>query len=70
MHIAQAILKPLPKLTTMLEGLDRDRPIAVHCKSGYRSSIASSLIKREGFPHVMNTIGGIDAWKACDLPIV
>ena len=26
MHIAQAVLKPLPKLTTMLEGIDRERP--------------------------------------------
>ena len=49
MHIAQALLKPLPKLTTMLEGIDRERPVAVHCKSGYRSSIASSLLKQQGF---------------------
>ena len=70
MHIAQASLKPLPKLTTMLEGIDRERPIAVHCKSGFRSSIASSLLKQNGFPQVMNVIGGIDAWKACDFPVV
>jgi len=70
MHIAQATLKPLPKLTSMLEGIDRERPIAVHCKSGFRSSIATSLLKQKGFPQVMNVIGGIDAWKACDLPIV
>jgi rhodanese-related sulfurtransferase len=68
-HIAQAVLKPLPKLTTMLEGLDHERPIAVHCTSGYRSSIASSLLKRAGFTQVMNVIGGIDAWKACDFPV-
>jgi hydroxyacylglutathione hydrolase len=70
MHIAQAILKPLPKLTTLLEGIDRERPIAVHCKSGFRSSIATSLLKQNGFTDVMNVIGGIDAWKACDLPVV
>lgn len=69
-HIAHAVLKPLPKLTSMLEGIDRERPIAVHCKSGYRSSIASSLLKRAGFTQVMNVIGGIDAWKACELPAV
>ena len=54
MHIAQALLKPLPKLTTMLEGIDRERPIAVHCKSGFLSSIATSLLKQNGFPQVMN----------------
>jgi glyoxylase-like metal-dependent hydrolase (beta-lactamase superfamily II)/rhodanese-related sulfurtransferase len=70
MHIAQAALKPLPKLTTMLEGIDRERPIAVHCKSGYRSSIASSLLKQAGYTEVMNVIGGMDAWNACGLPVV
>ena len=70
MHIAGAVSKPLPKLTTMLDGLDREQPLAVHCKSGYRSSIATSMLKREGFKQVMNVIGGIDAWKACDLPVV
>ncbi|MEO8598055.1 MAG: rhodanese-like domain-containing protein [Candidatus Solibacter sp.] len=69
MHIAQAQLKPLPKLTTLLDGLDREQPVAVHCKSGYRSSIASSLLKQAGFKQVMNVIGGLDAWKACDLPL-
>jgi rhodanese-related sulfurtransferase len=67
-HIAEAMLKPLPKLTTMLEGLDRARPVAVHCKSGYRSSIATSLLQRAGFTQVMNVIGGFDAWMTCGLP--
>jgi len=68
-HIAGAMLKPLPKLTAMLEDLDRECPIAVHCKSGYRSSIGTSLLKRAGFRDVLNMIGGIDAWKACGLPV-
>src|SRR5260370_36239725 len=61
-RIAGAISRPLPKLTQSLDGLDRARPVAVHCKSGYRSSIATSLLKREGFAEVMNVIGGYDAW--------
>jgi glyoxylase-like metal-dependent hydrolase (beta-lactamase superfamily II)/rhodanese-related sulfurtransferase len=68
-HIAQAMHKPLPKLTAELEGLDRNQPVAVHCKSGYRSSIATSLLKREGFTTVMNVIGGYDAWVACGFPV-
>jgi len=68
-HIAGAVLKPLPQLTRQLGDLDRARPVAVHCKSGYRSSIGSSLLKREGFAEVMNMIGGFDAWKACELPV-
>jgi hydroxyacylglutathione hydrolase len=69
-HIPGAILMPLNKLESMLPGLDSHRPIAVHCKGGYRSAIASSLIQRAGFQQVMNVIGGFDAWRACSLPEV
>ena len=58
---------PLHKLESLLPTLDRDRPIAVHCKGGYRSAIACSLIQRAGFENVMNVIGGFDAWRACGL---
>jgi hydroxyacylglutathione hydrolase len=68
-HIQEAHLKPLPKLTAMLDDLDRTRPVAVHCKSGYRSSIATSLLQRAGFSQVMNVIGGFDAWSTCGLPV-
>jgi hydroxyacylglutathione hydrolase len=67
-HIAGARHKPLPKLTEMLGDLDRAQPVAVHCKSGYRSSIATSLLQRAGFTQVMNVIGGFDAWQTCGLP--
>jgi rhodanese-related sulfurtransferase len=67
-HIPQAVSKPLPKLASLLDDLDRSRPVAVNCKSGYRSSIASSLLQRAGFATVINVIGGLDAWKAYGLP--
>ena len=68
-HIDGAMLKPLPKLLASLNGLEKERTVAVHCKSGYRSSIAASLLEREGFREVVNVIGGFDAWRACDLPV-
>jgi len=37
-------------------------PLAVICASGYRSSIASSLLQREGIASVMNVVGGTSAW--------
>lgn len=46
----------------------RDRPVAVVCGSGYRASIASSFLKREGYEDVMNVLGGMSAWKAAKLP--
>ncbi len=47
----------------------RDRPVAVLCGTGYRASIASSFLKREGYHDVANVLGGMTAWKAAGLPI-
>jgi glyoxylase-like metal-dependent hydrolase (beta-lactamase superfamily II) len=67
-HIRGAILMPLHKLPEVVKQIDGDRPVAVHCKGGYRSSIACSLIQRAGYDQVMNLTGGFDAWRACGLP--
>jgi glyoxylase-like metal-dependent hydrolase (beta-lactamase superfamily II)/rhodanese-related sulfurtransferase len=69
-HIPSARLKPLHKLSSMLEDLDPARLTLVHCKSGYRSSIATSLLERAGFKQIINVTGGFDAWRACNLPWV
>jgi rhodanese-related sulfurtransferase len=68
-HIDGALLKPLNQLARMLDELDPYRPVAVHCKGGYRSSIATSLLRRAGYRQVMNVTGGFDAWKNAGLPI-
>jgi hydroxyacylglutathione hydrolase len=67
-HIEGAMLMPLHKLESLVSALDHDRPIAVHCKGGYRSAIGCSLIQRAGFENVINVMGGFDAWLACGLP--
>ena len=41
---------------------DKDREIAVHCKSGARSQKASLALKQAGFTNVSNMTGGILAW--------
>jgi rhodanese-related sulfurtransferase len=67
-HLERARLKPLAQFRSLLNDLDPGRPLAVHCKSGYRSSIATSLLLRAGFSRVYNVIGGFDAWAAQKLP--
>ena len=49
--------------------IDRNIPIAVHCKGGYRSMIACSLLQRAGFQSVVNVVGGFDAWQQAKLPV-
>ena len=67
-HIPNALLKPLDRLTELIGDMDRNAPVVVNCKGGYRGSIAASLLLRAGFPQVMNLAGGYDAWHICKLP--
>jgi glyoxylase-like metal-dependent hydrolase (beta-lactamase superfamily II)/rhodanese-related sulfurtransferase len=53
---------PLPELQERLSDLDHAAPIAVHCRGGYRSAIAASLLQAAGFRDVVNVAGGYDAW--------
>lgn len=73
-HLPLAKLEPLtsanPQANNPLTGsLNAGHPVAVHCKSGYRSAIATSLLERAGFTTVANVLGGFDAWTAQNLPI-
>ena len=69
-HIEDALWWPLDRFSSELPQLERETPIAVHCKSGYRSAIASSLLLRAGYQNVTNIVGGFDAWCEAGLPSV
>ena len=56
-------------LKSLVADLSPAKPVAVHCKSGYRSSIATSLLERAGYRGVLNVVGGFDAWQAHKLPV-
>ena len=68
-HIESATWWPLDNFKISTPEIDRDRPVAVHCKGGYRSMIACSLLQRAGFTNVTNVIGGFDAWQEAKLPV-
>jgi hydroxyacylglutathione hydrolase len=69
-HIDDATWWPLDNFKVSPPELDEDAPLAVHCKSGYRSMIACSLLQRAGFRNVINLSGGFDAWQDAKLPVV
>jgi hydroxyacylglutathione hydrolase len=52
----------LPQLLTRIDELDREAPTVVFCAGGYRSAIASSLLRSHGFADVSDIIGGYTAW--------
>jgi hydroxyacylglutathione hydrolase len=68
--IENATCIPLGKLKSRAGELDRNRLLVVYCRGGYRSSIATSLLRRAGFRDIANLTGGFDAWKAAGLPCV
>ena len=69
-HIDGANWWPLDNFRVSPPEMDHEAPIAVHCKGGYRSMIASSLLQRAGFKNVINVVGGFDAWQQAKLPTV
>jgi rhodanese-related sulfurtransferase len=68
-YIAGSLGIPLNHLVEKLETLPKGRPLLIYCAGGYRSSIAASLLERDGFDHVSEIAGGIAGWKAADLPV-
>jgi hydroxyacylglutathione hydrolase len=69
-HVEGAAWWPLDNFRVSPPEIDHEVPLAVHCKGGYRSMIAASLLQRAGFRNVINLIGGFDAWQQANLPIV
>ncbi len=67
--IAGSLGIPLNHLVEKLGTLSKDQLLLVYCAGGYRSSIAASLLQRNGFDHVSEIAGGIAGWEAANLPI-
>jgi hydroxyacylglutathione hydrolase len=68
-HIGGSKSIPLNRLAESLDTLPKDRPLLTYCAGGYRSSIAASLLQRQGFEHVAEIAGGIAAWEAGQFPV-
>lgn len=69
-HIEGSLHMPLNQLMKHVDDLPRDRRLVVHCASGYRSSIAASLLERRGLTDLADLQGGIDAWEAAGMTTV
>ncbi|HVQ26112.1 MAG TPA: rhodanese-like domain-containing protein, partial [Planctomycetota bacterium] len=61
-RVPGAVNVPLPELAARMGELDKSRPMAVICASGYRSSAAASLLRRAGFADLRNVAGGTNGW--------
>jgi hydroxyacylglutathione hydrolase len=68
-HIARATHITGAELTRRLDEIPRERPVAAICGSGYRSSVAASILQRHGHPAIFNVLGGMTGWQAEGLPV-
>lgn len=65
-HVPSAVPAPLLSLQQTVSKLELDpnKPIAVICAGGYRSSAATSILRQHGFADLLNVAGGTSAWVA------
>ena len=68
-HVPGAVNRPVGEIAQDIEApvpaADR---VAVVCGTGYRSSIAASILQARGMPNVVNVTGGMGAWEEAGLP--
>ena len=45
-----------------LDKVSKDKQLVVHCQSGYRSTMACSILRKNGFKNVKDYSGGMSEW--------
>jgi glyoxylase-like metal-dependent hydrolase (beta-lactamase superfamily II)/rhodanese-related sulfurtransferase len=69
-HLEGALSFPLGQINANLSQLNKDEPYFVHCKSGYRSMIAASVLQANGFNNLVEVRGGFLALQKTNLSVV
>ncbi|HEY7362524.1 MAG TPA: rhodanese-like domain-containing protein [Methylomirabilota bacterium] len=68
-HVEGAVHLPMLEAARRLEAIPRERPKAVMCAGGLRSSTVISALKRHGISHWYNVTGGMTAWLKAGHPV-
>lgn len=68
--IENAQLISLNVLENNITSLDKNKHYFVHCAGGYRSMMAASILKKNGFLHITNVRGGITKIKEAGVPVL
>ena len=71
-HILDAKHVPQDQLASSTETLKKykDKVVVACCESGTRSGAAARVLQAQGFTKVVNLKGGLQAWRAENLPLV
>jgi hydroxyacylglutathione hydrolase len=68
-HVPGARHIPMRQIADRLAEIPRERPVALVCRGGPRSSTVGSLLLGQGFSRLLNVWGGMGAWAEADLPM-
>lgn len=69
-HLPGAVHALAPDLPAIVDRLDREAPIAVHCATGYRAALGVSLLLQRGFADVWHVIDGVESWTVQGHPLI
>jgi len=62
-HLDFTLSRPLDFINDWTNEFDKQKPYYLHCAGGYRSMIASSILKARGYEDIINVDGGFAALK-------
>lgn len=68
-HVVGAINVPLNEINDYLNVFPKDKYFVLYCAGGYRSMIASSILKQRGFENFADVIGGFNEIKLTSVPL-
>jgi rhodanese-related sulfurtransferase len=69
-YLEGAVHVPVQELMANLDVLPgMDEPIVIYCASGYRGTAGLMALRMLGYTNVSNLSGGLNAWKAAELPV-
>ncbi len=53
-NIKGSVNIPLDRLNSQVQGLKKDKPIVVFCRSGNRSMAAKAILEKKGFSNIVD----------------
>ncbi|MEZ5044638.1 MAG: rhodanese-like domain-containing protein [Saprospiraceae bacterium] len=67
-HIEGSLNVPLDFINDHMGKISKEKPYYMHCRSGYRSTVAASILKARGFDHLINIHGTFDEIAKSEIP--
>ena len=68
-HVIDAVNIPLNEINSHLAEFPKDKPFVLHCQGGYRSMIASSILKQRGWDNFEDVVGGFEKIKETSIKV-